>query len=176
MCRIIRAGLAGVLILLPVSGTAQSRPNLSGDWTLVSATTSGTRGPREPDSSSGRAERPTTSNTASGAAFNCGRQCTIVQKGQTLTIDKALLGTSTTPAPAVTLQVDGRQLSVVDSFSPRREIPVTATWNGNRLEIVSSTGSRTVTQSLAIEAGQLVVVTSFTRDAARPVTFRYRKN
>ncbi len=117
----------------------------------------------------------TTLTTVSGAAFNCGRECTIVHKGQMLMIDEALLGSDKTVAPTVTLHLDGRKISVVDSFNPQREIPVTAMWNGERLEIISSTGSRTVTQSVTLEAGELVVVTAFNRDAARPVTFRYRK-
>ena len=174
MCGIVRAGLAGVLVLLPVSATAQSRPNLSGDWVLVSATTSGARGTGEAGTADASGERPIRSNTAGGAVFNCGRECTIVHKGQMLTIDKALLGSNTTPAPAVTLQVDGRPTSVLDSFSPNREIPVTAKWNGNKLEITGSTGSHTVTQLVFLDATQLVVVTSFDIAAAQPVTFIYK--
>jgi hypothetical protein len=115
------------------------------------------------------------SNAVSGAGFNCGRECTIVHKGQTLTIAKALLGWDATPVPAVRLQLDGRQISVADPFTPNRQIPVTAKWNGDKLDITSSAGSYSVTQSVSITAGQLVVVTSVNRPAAQPVTFKYKK-
>jgi len=92
-----------------------------------------------------------------------------------LTVDKAHLASHPTPAPAVTLHLDGRQTSVVDSFSPRREIPVTAKWNGDKLEITSSTGLHTITQLVSIEATQLVVVTSVNIEADQPVTFKYKK-
>jgi len=175
MSGMMKASVLGLLVLVPVSGAAQSRPNFSGDWVLLSATTSATRGTGEAGTSTAGGEKRIRSNTASGAAFNCGRECSIVHKGQALTIEKALLALQTTPAPVVKLQLDGRQISVVNSFSPDREIPVTAKWNGDKLEITSATGSGTVTQSLAIEAGQLVVVTSVHRHSAQPVTFRYKK-
>jgi hypothetical protein len=168
MSGILRVSLVGVAVLVPLSGAAQSRPNLSGNWVLVSATASGTgRG----ENSSG--ERPIKSNTASGAAFNCGRECTIVHKGQALTIDKALLASNPNPAPAVTLQLNGRQMSVLDSFNPPREIPVTAKWNGNKLEITSTMG-RMTTQLVTVDASELVVVTSSGTDGPR-VTLKYKK-
>lgn len=161
-----------VLVLVPLSGAEQRAPDLSGNWVLVTVTAASGRGSDTPQVNP---DTRTAVNTASGAAFNCGRECTIVHKGQTLTIDKALLGSDNTPAPAVTLELNDRQMSVIDSFSPTREIPVRAKLIGNKLEIISSTGSRAVTQSIAIDTAQLVVVTSFNRDAARPVTLRYRK-
>ena len=116
----------------------------------------------------------------SGAPFNCGRECTIVHKGQTLRIDRAYLASDPTPAPAVTLQLNGRPRSVVDSFSPWREIPATAQRIGDRLKISSSTsttsmGEYTITQFVFIEATQLVVVTSVNIDDFPPMTFRYKK-
>jgi hypothetical protein len=60
-----------------------------------------------------------------------------------LTIEKALLGSNATPAPPVTLDLDGRQRPVVDSFSPPRELPVTAAWSGNTIEITTATGRST---------------------------------
>jgi hypothetical protein len=126
-----------------------------------------------------RSEHPVLANTVSGAPFNCGRECTIVHKGQTLRIDRAYLASSSTPAPAVTLQLDGRETSVVDSFSPNRELPATAQWNGDQLKITSSIdcfrGACTITQLVSIEATQLVVVTSSNTDGNQPVTFRYKK-
>lgn len=118
--------------------------------------------------------------TVSGAPFNCGRECTIVHKRETLEIDRAYLASSPTPAPSVTLQLDGRRRSVVDSFSPTREIPATAQRIGDRLKITSSTmtslmGEYAITQFVFIEATQLVVVTSVNIDGSPPMTFRYKK-
>jgi hypothetical protein len=169
------ASVASLIVLFPVSPDAQGPPDFSGDWVLVKATTLGGR-------PSGKAVAPTTSdetstssNTLSGAAFNCGRGCTIHHKGQTLTVEAALLGSDVKPAPSVTLQLDGRRMSVIDSFSPKRQLPVTAKWNGAKLEITTSPGPYTVTQSLGVDAAQLVVVTSVDRPSERPVTLRYAK-
>jgi hypothetical protein len=130
------------------------------------------RGEVEPSDAS--AERPTKVNTASGAAFNCGRECTIVHRGLTLTINDALLASNPQAAPAVTLQLNGRQMSVLDSFNPPAEIPATAAWKGNKLVITSSGTVRTTTQLLSIEASELIVITSTGTDAPR-VTLKYKK-
>jgi len=172
MSRKLRASLVGLLALVPLSSAAQRPPNVTGNWVLVSATTSGAGGRGE---ASNAGERPITSNTASGAAFNCGRECSIVLEGQTLTIDKALLAANQTAAPAVTLRLDGRQTPVVDSFNAGRQVPAAAKWNGDKLEILSSTGSSAYTQLLSIEAAQLVVVTSVNREGSAPVMLKYRR-
>jgi hypothetical protein len=176
--RPIAAGLVAMAVILPVSGAAQRSPDLSGHWVLASATSAGGGRTKEkserPESS---AEVPTRSTTISGAAFNCGTECTIVQKGQMLTVEKAHLASSPALAPTVTLHLDGRQMSVIDSFNPnpRRPIPATARWNGDKIEITSSTGRHTITQLVSIEATQLVVVTSTDFDGDRPLTLRYKR-
>ena len=164
-----RATLGALLILLPITTPVQNRPSFSGDWVLVSATASGSSG--RGGGASG--ERPITSNTASGAAFNCGRECTISMTGQALTIEQALLGSDPKPAPAITLQLNGREMSVVNSFNPTGQIPVTASWNGNKVEIVSKGPARMTTQVVSVEASQLVVVTSSADDFV--VTLKYKK-
>lgn len=176
MFREIAASLVAVAVFVPLSGAAQRRPDLSGHWVLVTATSPADRTTGRSGTPQASGEVHTTSNTVSGAAFNCGSECTIVQKGQMLTVDEgAHLASRPTPAPAVTLHLDGRQMSVVDSFNPRREIAVTAKWNGDKLEITSSTGLHTITQLVSIEATQLVVVTSVNIEADQPVTFKYKK-
>lgn len=165
------------VVLMPISATGQGAPAFSGTWVLVTTTRSGT-------SSSGRSSAPATQvkpnapptvNTASGAAFNCGRQCTIVHKGLTLTVDNAFLGSDKTPAPAVTLELNGREMSVVDSFNPDRELRVKATWTGKHVEVISAPAKHEVNQSITLDAGQLVVVTSYSADPGRAVTLRYKK-
>jgi hypothetical protein len=158
--------------------TRQRRPDFSGRWVLVEALVSGsTRGSEE---TSG--PRHTSSNTISGAAFNCGRECTIAQKGLTLTIQNAELAgypgkDKSPPTPPVTLQMDGDQRSVVDSFSPSRQLPVAAKWQGNTLEITSGTGSVVQTQSLSLKGKQLVVVNvaQINGDRRSEVTFKYQQ-
>ena len=178
MFRAIVSSLVAVVVFVPLSGVAQRRPDLSGNWVLVKATSAGGgRTKEKPGSAKASGEVPMTSTTVSGAAFNCGSECTIIQKGQMLTVDKAHLGSNPKPAPAVTLPLDGSQTSVIDSFNPDspRKIPVTAKWNGSKLEITSATGSHAYTQLVSIEAAQLVVVTSVNIEAAQPVTFKYKK-
>jgi len=171
MSTLLRAGAISAWVLVPMSIVAQGPPDFSGEWVLASATTSGSGGRGEAGTSKTTGERPTSSNVASGAAFNCGRQCSIAHKGQTLTIDKALLAADTTAAAAVTLHLDGRQVPVVDSFNPGRKIPATATWKGGKLEITSTV----FTQLVSIEGAQLVVVTKDNHERSSPVTWRYKR-
>jgi hypothetical protein len=124
--RSILASVAAVTALVPLLAAAQRPPDLSGDWVLVSATSSGGGGRGAAGETETRGDHRVTSNTASGAAFNCGRGCRIVHKGQTLRIDDAYLGSNDKPAPPVILRLDGRQGAVIDSFNPGREIQATA--------------------------------------------------
>lgn len=164
-----------LLLVLPVMAQDSSKPNLSGDWVLVQATAEGGRvGGKDRPYKPGEGTQ-TSANTVSGAAFNCGRQCTIVQSGQTLKIANALLGSDAQPAPAITLRGDGREASVIDSFSPTRDLSATATWDGQKLEVRTARGADSAVQSVTIEGAQLVVVSSFSNVAARSVTLRYEK-
>jgi hypothetical protein len=177
-------GMVVGLVLLPISGLAQRQPNLSGHWELVEALATG---PGR-DGTVSEKPRPTTSTTISGAPFNCGRGCTITQKGQTLTIENAQLadipGRDKTHPPSMTFPVNGRQTKVVDSYNwdPPRELPVTARWDGNKVRIETvdhgAMATLTWTQLLSLENGQLVVVTTSTRDGESRwgTTFRYRRS
>jgi hypothetical protein len=173
--RSILAGIAALMAFVPLLAAAQRPPDLSGDWALVSATSSGAGGRGAAGETDTRGDHRVTSNTVSGAAFNCGRGCTIVHKGQTLRIDGAYLGSNDKPAPPVTLLLDGRQRSVVDSFNPGREIPATGQWVGDRLKITSPSSRMTTTQLVSLEASQLIVVTSVNMEGAEPVTLRYKR-
>jgi hypothetical protein len=169
--RLPLCALAGALMLLPASGEAQRRPDFSGEWELVEALASG--GSRDGSVSEG--PRRTTSTTISGAAINCGRGCTITQKGQTLTIARAQLPASDPPraVPDVTLQLDGKERQVVDSFNPSIELPVITRWQGGGLEV--ETRSRVPwKQTLRIEKGELLVVSTNPRFGTE-MTLRYRK-
>ena len=173
--RSLLARIAAVMALVPLLAAAQHPPDLSGDWVLISATSSGGGGRGGTGRPEARGGHQVATNTASGAAFNCGRACTIVCKGQTLRIDAAYLGSNDKPAPPVILRLDGRQGAVVDSFNPGREIPATAQWVGDRLKITSPSNRITRTQLVSLEASQLVVVTSVNIEGDEPVTFRYKR-
>jgi hypothetical protein len=168
-------------VLLPTLLETQPRPNFAGEWELVEALASGS----SRNSSGGVSEGPrrTTSTTISGAAFNCGRGCTIAHKGQTLTIEHAQLavdqGTDKSrPTPSVTLRLDGREAKVVDSFNSRSELLVTARWQGSKVRIGSvAFGSLVMGQLLSLDDGHLVVVSSTTLqgEPRGETIFRYRK-
>lgn len=188
ICTSILATLMSVAVLewpsveaQPASakGTARERrPDFSGNWVLIEGLVTGaTR-----DSAESSTPRRTSSTTVSGAAFNCGRECTIVHKGQVLTVTNAELADypgkdKSRPTPAVTVQLDGRERKVVDSFSPSREIPATASWKGSKLEITSGTGSLVHNQLLSLEGKQLVVanVAQVNSERRGDVTYKYAK-
>jgi hypothetical protein len=183
MRRIVCA-TAVALALMPTQAEAQRRPDLTGQWELVEALATG---PGR-DGTVSEKPRPTTSTTISGAPFNCGRGCTIVQKGQTLTIANAELADipgrdKTRPTPLMAFHVNGQQMKVVDSYNwdPPRELPVTARWDGSKVRIESvdhgTFATLRWTQLLSLEDGHLVVVTTSSRDGESRwgTTFRYRK-
>jgi hypothetical protein len=168
--------LVGVMLLLPAWGQTQRRPDFSGEWELVEALASGARR----DGAASEGPRRTTSTTISGAAFNCGRGCTIVHKGPKLTIRDAQLAGDVgkaRPTPPVTLNLDGRPMKVVDSFNPSRELSVTVRWDGNKVRIDKADPGIAITQRLSLEDGQFVVVTStmLHGEPRGDVTYRYRR-
>jgi len=177
----IAIGVVSAGAVLPMSAEAQRRPDFSGHWILVDGQVSGAAR----DSSKPAADqRPTITTTISGSPFNCGRECTITQKGQTLTIADARLADypgrdKSQPTPAVTIDVDGRTTRVVDSFSPSRQLPVSARWDGDRLRIESQPPESAVAriQVLSLKPGVMVVVSSTTinGEAHDQTTFTYRR-
>jgi hypothetical protein len=162
-------GMVVVLVLLPISGLAQRQPNLSGHWELVEALATGTGR----DGTVSDKPRPTTSTTISGAAFNCGRACTITHKGQTLTIANARLADSV-EAPDVVLRLDGQQANVINSFGAPGELSTTAGWKGENLEIVTGDRVAVWKQVLSLERTELVVVSAHEGYGIETI-FRYRK-
>jgi hypothetical protein len=165
-CGLIIVGLVvSMSVLQPVSRAAQRAPDFSGNWVLVEAVDSGpSRGSSE--KSAATITDIDRINTVSGAAFNCGRRCTITHKGQSLVVENAQLRErpgqdEAHRTPAVTLRLDGREVAVVYSYSttPDRTIPVTAKWEGNKLQIDSNRSDPfATTQTVSLEGTQLVVV------------------
>ena len=164
--------IVSVLAVLPLSGEAQRRPDFSGHWVLVEALVSG----RGRDGAASEGPRRTTSTTISGAAFNCGRGCTITQKGGTLTIAGAQLAGSdpSSPVPSVTLRLSGGASNVPDSFNPPRELSVITKWQGHGLEIQTGPPDPALKQMLTIEKNELHVVTTNLRHDSQ-TSFRYAR-
>ena len=176
----IFVSLVAASVLVPAVTSAQRKPDFSGEWVLVeSLATGSTRA-----SSGAGSGRRSTSNTISGAAFNCGRECTITQKGQTLTISNAQLADyagkdKSRPTPSLTLRLDGREAEVVNTFSPDSKIVVTTNWDGIKIQIDSGRPPSSIrrTQVLSIEGAQLVVDNvAFIQGERRPeLTLKYRR-
>lgn len=130
------------------------QPNLSGEWVFMSGTTDSARGGTP-------GERPTKAHTTSGAAFNCGRECRIVQAGSSLTIEDARFdGHDGSTIPAVKLQLDGKPHMVVDSFNPGNTIEAISRWNDGKLLVDGTAWGALFKQSVWLERDELVVATS----------------
>lgn len=160
------ATLVGVLAS-PAAVLVAQQPNLSGEWIFASASSDSSRGGT-------KSGTPTKSHATSGAAFNCGRECRIVHKGSTLTIDNAQIDSSDgAPKPAVTLQLDGRSQTVVDVFG--NTIETVNRWEDGKLLITSTAYGWPLTQTVSLEQNQLVVVTTSSTGAGWKITRRYTK-
>ena len=177
--RPILAALISASLVASLAAQAPRTPNFSGTWVWVESRLNSAG--RSGETPAGGARSPV--HTSSGAAFNCGRECTIAQKGATLTIDNAQLADykgkdPSERTPSVTFRIDGREAEVVDSFNPSRKLSATAKWDGNKLQIATGRGSSSFprTQILSLEEGNLVVVhiATVSGEPVR-VTMKYRK-
>jgi hypothetical protein len=160
--RKIAVALVGIVTSL-AAVEARPQPDFSGTWTLVKAPglNGGTveRGRR-----GGAGSGSIVTNVASGAAFNCGGSCTVVQDAAVL----AVAGATTyqgQPLPGARIALDG-------SSAPQ----TTTRWDGDRLVIERLIADRLrATQTLSIQDGRLIVVTRFAAPNDMPVTFEYAK-
>lgn len=177
--RPLLAALISASLVVPLMAQTRRPPDFSGNWVWVESRVSGAGRSGETPADGTRSSV----HTSSGAAFNCGRECTIMQKGTTLTIDNAQLADykGKDPAertPPVTFQIDGREAEVVDSFNPPRKLTAATKWDGNKLQITSGSRSSSFlwTQILSLEEGHLMVVHTATPNG-EPVriTMKYRK-
>lgn len=158
--------LVGALAAPPLPRLAQ--PDLSGEWRLASATTNRSR-------NGGPGEQPTRTYLSAGLAFNCGRECRIVYKDSTLTVENAQLEAgATAESPIVTIVVDGRSHAVVDSVGLGNTIETVSRWEDGKLWITSNFLGVPITQTISLEQNQLVVVRSFVTSDAK-LTLRYTK-
>jgi hypothetical protein len=179
----IAAVLMSGAVLAPHGESSPQPPDLSGHWVLVEALVEGTtRSSSAPATTTGTGGAPTSLNTVSGAAFNCGRECTITQTGGTLTVAEAQLADyagkdRTRQTPLVALPLDGREHTVIDSFNPHLELSVVAGWRDDTLHIDSRRARTAKRQIVSLDGARLVVVSiAYLNGVQRSaVTFRYEK-
>ena len=159
-----------VTLLAVLTGPQQraAQPDLSGDWTLAAATTNRSR-------NGGPGEQPTTSYLSEGSAFNCARECRIVHRDSTITVENALLKAGATArSPTVTIVVDGQPHKVVDSVNIGNTIETIGRWEDGKLLITSTLFGKPNIQTISLENNQLVVVRSFVTSDTK-LTLRYTK-
>lgn len=161
-----------VLVIVSVLATPTApkaaQSNLSGEWTLSSAMTNGTR-----DGTTG--EQATKTYLMDFSAFNCGRGCRLIHKDSTLTIENAKLkDDATAKSRTVSIVTDGQKHTVVDSINLGNKIETVARWEDGKLLITSMLSQIPLSQTISLEQNQLVVVKSFVTTGTR-LTLRYTK-
>lgn len=137
----------GVFLLSAASPVAaQQRPDFSGTWVLAESNADET-------------------GEIGGAVVSCGRDCTIVQSPEALTVSRV--------APA-----DGKGLadSVVYLDGRAMKGGVSAVWDGTGLVLTRAlTPTYRVTQTLSLTNGKLVVVVSIGENKVGPFRLVYNK-
>jgi len=165
----VHAIVALVAVLTAPAAPGVAQPDFSGEWTLTTATSNRVRG-------GGSGEQPVRQYVMDYLAFNCGRECRIVHKGSTLTVENAQLKDgATAPSPTVTIVTDGRSHTVVDSFTQGNTIEAVARWQDGKLVITNVVGRMLMTQTVSLEQNQLVVVRLGVNDPDSKWTLRYTK-
>ena len=153
-----------VLLLVLSIVAAQNRTDFSGHWSLVTSQSGGGGGGR----SGSRGNEGVKVSYVSGAAINCGIECTIVQDPKALKI-LGPVHQQGMKFPDVVLSLDGRE-STVAQF-----LKTLAKWDGDKLVVTSSMGSSTATQTMSVEDGKLTIVTIFNVEGFPPLTLTYVK-
>jgi len=148
--RIMKAMLLLSALSLTGAWRSQGTTDFSGTWTFVEVAGGSTRG----TPGSGNQRTP----NISGAAFNCGQECTITQKDGKITISRPALETGPKP-PDVVLAIDG----------------ASAKWEGQKLIVTRTLGPTSVTQTLALDNGKLSIVAVFSPEGLPPTTTTYQK-
>jgi hypothetical protein len=145
---------------------AQSNPDFSGTWSLVTD--------QKAPTGRGRGGGGGAVSYVSGAPVNCRTECTIVQDAKALTISRPANQQGVKP-PDVVLNLDGRESTITQSLNPRAEYTANAKWDGGKLVVTRSMGALIVTQNMSLEDGKLTVVSTFSIDDFAPVKLTYVK-
>ena len=148
--RVGRTLLIVATVAMTGAWIGQSTPDFSGTWTFVEVSGGSTRGTPAP----GNQRTP----NISGAAFNCGQECTITQKDDKLTISRPAPAQGAKPADTV-LTIDGKA----------------AKWDGQKLIVTRALGPTAVTQTLSLDNGKLSIVAVFSPEGLPSTTTTYQK-
>jgi hypothetical protein len=120
---------------------ARQRPSFSGTWTFLEAQAT-TRDGREV---------PAHILLVSGAGFNCGAQCTIVQDARTIRVSRPAENGTTPRDLVLTFAADDPQ-----SAQPQTNA-AHATWDGDTLLVTQSMGPVTIRQTIVRQQNRLIV-------------------
>jgi hypothetical protein len=122
---------------------ARQRPSFSGTWTFLEA---------QATTRDGRT-MPAHILFVSGAGFNCGAQCTIVQDDRTLRVSRPAENGTTPPDLVLTFEAGGD-----GAPSPQPQTNgAHAKWDGDTLLVTQSMGPMTIRQTIARQQNRLVV-------------------
>jgi hypothetical protein len=186
--RQVTALIATVIALnaLPPVVHAQTKPDFSGTWTLVSepGVGTGTRPGRDSTSSGSTTggQPPRTGSSArrgnfTGAAFSCDEACMIIQTARTLTVKLPVAPDGLAP-PDVVLPLDGTETTITQILhagEPSNSFVATAKWQGNKLVVTRLFGPAAVVQTLALEGREMTITIAVPIEGVAPFSYRYVK-
>jgi len=149
---------AAALVFWTVGLAAQTRPNFSGTWNLVPAADAAAA----PAGGGGRGGR-------GGGRGGLGQTFTATQDATTLTITRTAFGDQTITA---TYKLDGSEsTNTMMGRGGETQQVSTASWDGNRLVIVTQTGNGESRMVLSMQGANLVIeATNPGRGGGEPTT------
>jgi hypothetical protein len=147
--RNIAAALSAVTVLLLAAGlTAQAKPSFAGKWV-------------EESSSNGR--------------DGLGRELTITQEANTLTIEYIPVGENPVPRKLV-YTLDGTEsTNTITGRAGQTKVVSKATWSGNTLVITTTRATGEHKRTFNLESGKLVVEASVSGFGPMPTKIMYKK-
>jgi hypothetical protein len=97
----------------------------------------------------------------------------MVLKDSTLTVENAQLEDKpSAPSPTVTIKLDGRPHTVVNSVDRGESLEVTGRLEGGVVSVTTMVAGRPVSQTISLDKTQLMIVSS---GAATTFVFRYAR-
>jgi hypothetical protein len=146
MRRIAAAVSVVAFVLSIVNLGAQAKPSFAGKWTMDPASA-----PAPPAGGGGR---------GGGRGGMLGQELTVTQDAANLTLE--YMGGGQNPAPVkLVYKLDGTESkNMVMGRGGQTEQVSKATWKGNSLVVVTTTGFGEQTRTFSIEGGNLIVETS----------------
>jgi hypothetical protein len=138
---VVLAVMAAGILLSGEGAAAQQRPSFSGTWTFLEA---------QATTRDGRT-LPAHILFVSGAGFNCGARCTIVQDARTLRVSRPAENGTKPPEAVLTFETGSPQSSQPHTNDAH------AQWDGHMLFVTQSIGTATIRQTIALQQNRLIV-------------------